>query len=55
MDMMDTISKTLEFVYELYIVPDGKFGAIQEDETWNGIVGQVVGGVGYNQFGQNII
>ena len=42
--MMNTISRDLGFQYELYIVPDGQFGALKEGE-WTGIVGQVISGV----------
>jgi ionotropic glutamate receptor len=42
-DLLDTIAANLGFQYELYLVPDGKFGA--ENTTtgeWNGLVREII-------------
>ena len=42
-DLLDAIAINLGFQYELYFVPDGKFGA--ENTTtgeWNGLVREII-------------
>lgn len=42
-DLLQTIADELGFQYELYLVPDGKFGA--ENATtgeWNGLVREII-------------
>ena len=48
LDMMDEISAMLKFTYELYEVPDGNFGSELPNGEWNGMMGQVMSGVGDN-------
>jgi hypothetical protein len=38
------IKDDLNFTYELYLVPDGKFGAMEQTGNWNGMIGQLVSG-----------
>ena len=44
-DLLGLIKNKLAFSYELYLVPDGKYGAI-DDATgrWNGMIGEVLYG-----------
>lgn len=38
-DLLQAVEETLGFHYELYLVPDGKFGAEDPDtHAWNGLV-----------------
>lgn len=46
-DLIAAIAEILGFRYELYPVPDGKFGAIDNRTgRWNGMIGQLVERVG---------
>ena len=36
----------LHFSYEIYLSPDGQYGAITENGTWNGMLGELVNKVG---------
>ncbi|XP_042871887.1 glutamate receptor U1-like [Penaeus japonicus] len=42
--MLELLAKQLGFKYRLKEVPDGSFGAKDEDGNWNGMVGMVVRG-----------
>ncbi|RWS13642.1 EAA5-like protein, partial [Dinothrombium tinctorium] len=42
-DLLQSIAKALDFHYELYLVPDGKFGAEDVDtKEWNGLVRELI-------------
>ncbi|XP_077988455.1 glutamate receptor ionotropic, delta-2-like [Glandiceps talaboti] len=41
MDLIMQIADTLKVKYELYEVPDNKYGSQNDDGTWNGLVGEV--------------
>ena len=43
-DLLDWLVNTTKFTYELYIVPDGKFGASEQSSIWNGMIGQLIDG-----------
>ncbi|KAI6188571.1 CRE-GLR-7 protein [Aphelenchoides besseyi] len=43
-DLLEMIRQDLNFTYELYLVPDGKFGATERTGNWNGMIGQLVSG-----------
>ena len=44
-DLLGLIQNKLEFSYELYLVPDGKYGAIDDNTgLWNGMIGEVLYG-----------
>ena len=47
-DLMEYIADNLGFEYELYLVPDGKFGSKLSTGEWNGMVGEVLSGVSYS-------
>ncbi|XP_068737794.1 glutamate receptor 2-like isoform X1 [Montipora capricornis] len=40
-DLLNELARTLHFTYEIYVVPDGKYGALTENGTWNGMVGEL--------------
>ena len=46
-DVMEHLKDMLDFNYELYTVPDGQFGAKMDNGEWNGMIGEVLSGVGY--------
>eukprot|EP00794_Sanderia_malayensis_P008975 gene8975-9933_t len=42
-DILDKLSKDLDFKYDLYLVPDGKYGTGKANHTlWNGMVGELI-------------
>ena len=41
-DYTDHISKGTSFRYEIYYVPDGFFGVLNESNIWSGMVGEVL-------------
>ncbi|XP_068704921.1 glutamate receptor 2-like [Montipora foliosa] len=41
MDLLNELARTLHFAYEVYIVPHGKYGALTENGTWNGMIGEL--------------
>ena len=43
--MLEELARILGFQYELYLVPDNKFGQLQSNNEWNGIMGEIVAGV----------
>jgi len=46
-DLIDEIAKMLNFKYEFRMSPDGKYGALNKvTQTWDGIVRQLIDGVG---------
>lgn len=44
-DLLDELAKNLKFTYEIYLSPDGMYGAELENGTWNGMIGELVGKV----------
>lgn len=54
-DLLKAIANNLGFQYELYLVPDGKFGA--ENTTsgeWNGLVREIIDRVNFSKFKMEI-
>eukprot|EP00058_Branchiostoma_floridae_P007160 XP_002592648.1 hypothetical protein BRAFLDRAFT_85123 [Branchiostoma floridae] len=43
-DMLHKLADMLGICYTMYEVPDGKYGAEHENNTWNGIIGEVMAG-----------
>lgn len=41
-DLLHEIAKDLQFQYEIYTVHDEKFGSIQNDGTWSGLIGEIL-------------
>ena len=54
-DLIDALAERLEFTYELYPVPDGKFGEVMENGEWNGVIGEILNGVNYAHWTHDII
>ena len=44
-DVMNRLTDMLSFDYELYLIPDGQFGAKMENGEWNGMIGEILAGV----------
>ena len=44
-DLMDELARILKFKYEFYQSPDGKYGAITENGTWDGMIREILNGV----------
>lgn len=49
-DVLDALSNYLGFKYEIYIAPDHKYGSLQPDGQWNGLIGELVSKVRRKQF-----
>lgn len=45
-DVLDALSNYLGFKYEIYVAPDHKYGSLQADGVWNGLIGELVFKVG---------
>ncbi|XP_006820553.2 glutamate receptor 2-like [Saccoglossus kowalevskii] len=43
-DLIEELSRRMDFQYELYIVPDGKYGAQLDNGSWNGMVRELIDG-----------
>uniref|UniRef100_A0AC34GQT2 Uncharacterized protein n=1 Tax=Panagrolaimus sp. ES5 TaxID=591445 RepID=A0AC34GQT2_9BILA len=41
-DLLNLIQQELQFTYEIYQAPDGKFGSVDDNGNWNGLIGEVV-------------
>ncbi|KAK5614621.1 Glutamate receptor ionotropic, delta-2 [Crenichthys baileyi] len=41
-DVLDALSNYLGFKYEIYVAPDHKYGSLQPDSQWNGLMGELV-------------
>ncbi|XP_060927688.1 glutamate receptor ionotropic, delta-2 [Limanda limanda] len=41
-DVLDALSNYLGFKYEIYVAPDHKYGSMQADGQWNGLMGELV-------------
>ncbi len=44
-DLLKEIATQLNFNYTIKLVGDGQYGSPQEDDTWSGMVGELVDGV----------
>lgn len=41
-DLMDEIAHMVNFTYDLYKVPDGEMGRLNEKKEWNGLVRELI-------------
>lgn len=41
-DVLDALAKILGFKYEIYQVPDGKYGTQLPNGSWNGMIGELI-------------
>ena len=44
-DILAELSKALGFTYEIRITRDGRYGSVGPNDTWSGMIGEVVRGV----------
>ena len=44
-DLVKRLSRILAFNYEITLVADGKYGSIDPNGTWNGMIGELIRGV----------
>ena len=44
-DILKELSRSLGFTYEMYPSPDGFYGTVTENGTWNGMIRQILDGV----------
>lgn len=42
-DLLDMLAATIGFQYNISLVPDGRFGNLNEDGSWNGVVREIIG------------
>lgn len=40
-DVLDALAKVLGFKYEIYQVEDGKYGSVQANGSWDGLIGEL--------------
>ncbi len=44
-DLIYRLSQDMGFEYEIYLVPDGNYGSVVDQQgTWNGMIGEVTRG-----------
>lgn len=41
-DLMNELTKIVDFEYEIYTVPDGMYGSKDSNEEWTGLIGELV-------------
>ena len=41
-DLLNELRNRINFDYELYLVPDGKFGSMDDNMEWNGMIRELV-------------
>lgn len=41
-DLLQKLSETLHFKYEVAVVKDGKYGALSPNGNWTGMIGEIV-------------
>lgn len=49
-DVLDALSNYLGFKYEIYVAPDHRYGSLQPDGQWNGLIGELVFKVSEREF-----
>jgi len=45
-DLIREVADMLKFNYDIYLVNDGLFGSRTKDGSWNGMIGELLSGVG---------
>ena len=49
-DLLHQLAHNLGFEFELYLVPDGKYGEqINDTDEWDGMIGEILSGVGLGE------
>ena len=46
-DLLDFLMADLDVRYDLYMVPDGEYGYLQDGKTWNGMIKELMDNVMY--------
>ena len=46
-DLLNELARNLKFTYEIYVSPDGMYGAQTDNGTWNGMIGEIVNEVAF--------
>lgn len=46
-DLLKLLKKDLNFTYELYLVENKKVGSADKNGNWNGMIGDLVTGIGF--------
>lgn len=41
-DLIDEISKMINFEYEIYVAPDNSFGYMDENGQWSGMIKELI-------------
>uniref|UniRef100_A0A183C949 Glutamate receptor ionotropic, kainate 2 n=1 Tax=Globodera pallida TaxID=36090 RepID=A0A183C949_GLOPA len=41
-DLLKMLTNSLNFTYDLYLIEDGKFGSVDENGNWDGMIGDLV-------------
>lgn len=41
-DLIDEISKMINFEYEIYVAPDNSFGFMDDNGQWNGMIKELI-------------
>ena len=54
-DLVSEVAEIAGFQYDLHLVKDNKYGALQEDGTWNGMIGELIDGVSEGRMEREII
>ena len=49
-DLIEELARILKFKYEFYQSPDGKYGGITENGTWDGMIREVLNRVRIQSF-----
>lgn len=44
-DLLSQLSQKIGFRYDLHLVKDGRYGAIDTNGKWNGLIGELISGV----------
>ena len=44
-DLLEAISKIVNFKYEFHLVHDGKYGTTNKDGEWDGMIREILDGV----------
>lgn len=47
-DLIEEIRKLVDFEYEIYVAPDNKFGNMDENGQWNGMIKELIEKVRFN-------
>jgi len=45
-DLLTRLSEIVGFSYEIAMVRDGRYGSVNQDGTWNGMIGELIRRVG---------